>query len=272
MTKKKLNEEKLEELGIGTGQDQFYLNLPYLALMDPDLWKKRNPWGFDIKTLLPDFYDQMKKQGGLKFKILGKALLSSTQLHHQKIIWLMHREEKEKLMEEIEKKQRESKDLPNLKVPIRRFSEEISKEELMDQLIKVLLDDKKKTERRLKKKQKDREKKDREKKRERKRVPLMEAMTPKDFDYEVDADRMNVKERNEQVYAKVIELLKNAEDGEIPFELLLRSLTEMASDPRILMARILLSVLFLVADGLLYAEQEVETKKIFIMFTPNIKE
>ncbi|MHA1378221.1 MAG: hypothetical protein ACTSRG_07550 [Candidatus Helarchaeota archaeon] len=272
MPKKKSDEDKLAKLGVGTGQDQFYLNLPYLALIDTDLWKKRNPWGFDIKTLLPDFYDQMKKQGGLKFKILGKALLSSTQLHHQKIIWLMHREEKEKEKEEIEKKKRESKDLPSLKVPIRRFSEEISKEELMDQLIKVLLDDKKRTERRLKKKKKEREKKDREQKRRRKRVPLMEAMSPKDFDYEVDADRMNVKERNEQVYAKAIELLKNAEDNEIPFEALLRALTEMASDPRILMARILLSVLFLVSDGLLYAEQEVETNKIYIMFPIKTKE
>ncbi|MHA1299355.1 MAG: hypothetical protein ACTSO9_07975 [Candidatus Helarchaeota archaeon] len=268
MPKRKSNEEKLAELGVGSGQDQFYLNLPYLALIDTDLWKKRNPWAFDIKTLLPDFYDQMKKQGGLKFKILGKALLSSTQLHHQKIIWLMHKEEREKEKQEIEKKKRESKDLPSLKVPIRRFSEEISKEELMDQLIKVLLADKKRTQNRLQKKKKDREKKDREIKRRRKRVPLMETMTPKDFDYEVDADRMNVKERNEQVYAKAIELLKDAQDGEIAFETLLRALTEMAVDPRILMARVLLSVLFLVSDGLLYAEQEVETKKIFIMF-PN---
>ena len=274
MPRKKKTEKKLAEMGISTDHDYFYLNVPYLALVDPDLWKKRNPWGFDIKTLLPDFYEQMKKQfKTVKFKILGKALLSATQLHHAKIIWLMYKEEKEKEKEEIDKKKRESKDLPSLKVPIRRFSEEISKDELMDQLISVLLQDKKRTERRLKKRKKEREKKDREKVRKRKRVPLTETMSTKDFDYEVDADRMNVKERNEQVYVKAMELLKDAEDGEIRFEVLLKALTEMASDPRILMARILLSVLFLVADGLLYAEQEVETKRIFIMppKTPSAK-
>ena len=57
-----------------------------------------------------------------------------------------------------------------------------------------------------------------------------------------------------------------AEEDEIRFEKLLRALTEMATDPRILMARVLLSVLFLISDGLLYAEQDVDTKQIFIMF------
>ncbi|NVM03593.1 MAG: hypothetical protein HWN67_14785 [Candidatus Helarchaeota archaeon] len=266
MPKKKSDDDELIELGIGVGQDKFYLNLPYLALIDTDLWKRRNPWSFDIKTLLPDFFEQMK--GNLKFKILGKALLSATQLHHAKILWLIQREVKEKEKQEIEKKKRESKELPSLKVPIRRFSEEISKEELMDQLIKVLLDDKKRTERRLKRKKKDKEKQLRQQKR-RRRVPLIEAMGPKDFDYEIDADRMNVKERNEQVYSMAIKLLKEATEAgedEIRFETLLRALTEMATDPRILMARILLSVLFLISDGLLYAEQDVDTKQIFIMF------
>jgi len=94
-------------------------------------------------------------------------------------------------------------------------------------------------------------------------------MSTKDFDYEVDADRMNVKEKNEQVYSMAIKLLKEAQENgkhEIRFETLLKSLTEMAKDPRILMARILLSILFLIADGLLYAEQDVDTKQIFIMF------
>lgn len=265
---KKTDKDKLLDLGIGVGQDQFYLNLPYLALIDPDLWKGKNPWGFDIKTLLPDFYERM--QGNLKFKILGKALLSATQLHYEKIIWLIARELKEKEKQEIDKKKKESKDLPPLKVPIRRYSEEISKEELMDQLIKVLLNDKKRTEKRLKQKEKTKEKQIRENTRKR-RIPLMEAMGPKDFDYEVDADRMNVKEKNEQVYNMAIKLLKESEEEEIRFENLLRALADMANDPRILMARVLLAVLFLIADGLLYAEQDVETKQIFIMLPEKAK-
>jgi hypothetical protein len=39
--------------------DKFYLNLPYLALIDKDIWKNKNPWSFDISKILPEFYTKM---------------------------------------------------------------------------------------------------------------------------------------------------------------------------------------------------------------------
>ena len=262
---KKSKIKALEELGVGAGQEHFYLNLPYLALIDVDIWKNKNPWNFNISDVLPDFFDKMKEPsfiGSTYFKILGKACLTAAQLHRKKVLWLFDSERKEAERRELEKKQRETKDLPTLKTPIRRHSEELSKEELMDNLIDALLKDKRRAERARKKREKD----DSETKKKRaKRVPLAEVMTVEEFGYEIDKDRMNLQERNKEVLDTALRLIEASEEKEIRFELLLKELAGMSNDPRILMARVLLSILFLIADGYIYAEQEVETKRIWIM-------
>ncbi|NHI90902.1 MAG: hypothetical protein EAX96_00280 [Candidatus Lokiarchaeota archaeon] len=262
---KKSQTKALEELGVGAGQDQFYLNLPYLALIDIDIWRNKNPWNFNITDVLPDFFEKMRAPdfiGSQYFKILGKACLTAAQLHRKKVLWMFESERREAEKRELEKKKRETKDLPTLKTPVRRHSEELSKEELMDQLIEALLRDKKRAERDKKKREKD---DSQVIKKRSKRVPLAEVMTVEEFGYEIDKDRMNLQERNKQVLDTALKLIEASEDKEIRFELLLHELAGFSSDPRILMARILLSILFLIADGYIYAEQEVETKRIWIM-------
>ena len=259
---KKSKEAQLAELGVGSGQDKFYLNLPYLALLDVDIWKNKNPWNFNITEVLPQFFDKMKSDiGSQYFKILGKALLTASQLHRKKVLWMFESERKEAEKRELEKKKRETKDYPALKAPIRRHSEELSKEELMDQLIGALLKDKKRVERLKKKK----EKGETPIKKRAKRIPLTEVMSVEEFGYEIDKDRMNLQERNKEVLDTAEKLIGASEDKEIRFELLLKELAGMSKDPRILLARVLLSVLFLIADGFLYAEQEIESKRIWIM-------
>ncbi len=259
---KKSKEDQLAELGFGSGQDKFYLNLPYLALLDVDIWKNKNPWNFNITEVLPDFFEKMKTDiGSQYFKILGKALLTASQLHRKKVLWMFESERREAERRELEKKKRETKDYPALKAPIRRHSEELSKEELMDQLIGALLKDKKRAQR-IKKEQ---EKGEPTIKKRAKRVPLTDVMSVEEFGYEIDKDRMNLQERNKEVMDTAIRLIEASEEKEIRFELLLKELAGFAKDPKILLARVLLSVLFLIADGYLYAEQEIETKRIWIM-------
>ncbi|MHA1799398.1 MAG: hypothetical protein ACTSVY_13210 [Candidatus Helarchaeota archaeon] len=262
---KKSKKKALQELGVGASQDQFYLNLPYLALIDVDIWKNKNPWNFNISEVLPDFFEKMRAPdfiGSQYFKILGKACLTAAQLHRKKVFWMFESEKKEAEKRELEKKKRETKDLPTLKTPIRRHGEELSKEDLMEQLISALLKDKKRAERQKRKK----EKGDMQiRKKRAKRVPLSDVMTVEEFGYEIDKDRMNLQERNQEVLDTALRLIEESEDKEIRFETLLKELAGLSKDPRILMARVLLSILFLIADGFLYAEQEIETKRIWIM-------
>jgi chromatin segregation and condensation protein Rec8/ScpA/Scc1 (kleisin family) len=97
------------------------------------------------------------------------------------------------------------------------------------------------------------------------RVRLTDVMKAEDFDYEIDKDRMDAQKRNKQVLETALKLIQNSENGEIRFEKLLSELSGLSGDPRILIARILLSILFLMMDGLLNAEQEVDTKRIWIL-------
>jgi len=270
---KKIKSQAIEELGLSSDSEKFYLKPPYLVLIDADLLKRtKNPWRIDLKTLLPDFFDRMMETeiGSRYFRIMGKALQTSAQIYKAKVWHLFESEKKEKERRELERKKRESKELPSLQVPVRHVSETMSKGELMDELIEVLLAEKKRTERRLKRQQKEKEKKLRKTQRKR-RVPLVDVMTKEDFAYEVDSERMNVQERNRQVYEVALKLIKESEENEIRFEELLKAMSKLIKDVRVQVARVLLAVLFLIADGMLYAEQEVETKRIWIMEKPPVE-
>jgi chromatin segregation and condensation protein Rec8/ScpA/Scc1 (kleisin family) len=246
--------------------DKFYLNLPYLALIDKDIWKNKNPWSFDISKILPEFYTKMNQEidelGGLYFKLLGKALLTASELHKKKIEWLFKTEKEEEEKRKIERKKLETKDFPALKTPIRRHTEHFDKEDLMYELVDVLIKERKRMERYIKKRNKEKSKRA---KRGSARVRLTDVMKAEDFDYEIDKDRMDAQKRNKQVLETALKLIQNSENGEIRFEKLLSELSGLSGDPRILIARILLSILFLMMDGLLNAEQEVDTKRIWIL-------
>ncbi|MFX1294935.1 MAG: hypothetical protein ACFFD2_08810 [Promethearchaeota archaeon] len=238
--------------------EEFYFNMPYFALIDKDVWKGKNPWNYDIGKLLPDFFYKMKDN--LKFKILGLALQTATQIHYAKILYLISSEEKFKEHLDIERKRHESAALGRLGLPLRRFGEEADSDELFDELVTVLLDEKRKLERKI-----EREKRQSEKEPRKRRVPLSKAFNIEDF-YEVDADRMNIQEKNKLVFDVIKQLCGEASDGEITFRSLLINLKGIASDPRIQTARVLLAILFLVADGVIQAEQDIDTKEIFIQF------
>ncbi|MHA1650677.1 MAG: hypothetical protein ACTSYB_10830 [Candidatus Helarchaeota archaeon] len=239
-----------------TDDEEFYLKMPYLALIDKDIWKGKNPWNYDIGKLLPEFFDKMKEN--LKFKILGLALQTAAQIHYAKILYLIQSEEKFKEHLEIERKRHESAALGRLGLPLRRFGEEADVDDLFNELVDVLLEEKRRLKRKI-----EREKKLKEKRPRKRRVPLSESFDIDDF-YEVDADRMNIQEKNEMVKEAIKRLCHQAPNGEITFNDLLKDLTHMASDPRIQTARVLLSVLFLIADGFIFAEQDVDTHQIFI--------
>ncbi len=239
-------------------EDEFYFQLPYLALIDKDIWKGKNPWSYDVGKLLPEFFDKMK--ANLKFKILGLALQTATQIHYAKILYLIQSEEKFKEQLEIEKKRHERAAMGRLGIPLRRFGEEADTEELFNELVHLLLEEKTKIERKI-----EREKKLQETGPRKRRVPLTEAFDIDDF-YEVDADRMNVQEKNQLVEDAINRLCTQSPDHEITFEALLKELVGFASDPRIQTARVLLSVLFLITDSVVEADQDIDTHQIFIRY------
>jgi len=241
--------------------EEFYFRHPYNALIDADIWKNKNPWHYDIAKILPDFFEKMR--ANLKFKILGLALQSAAKLHYAKILYLIHSEEKFREHLEIEKKRHENAELGRLGLPLRRLGEEADADDLFDELVSVLLYEKRRLERKI-----DSEKKRQEGVTRRRRVPLAQAMDMDDF-YEVDADRMNIQEKNEMVLNTIKKLCAAAPapEHEISFGALMQGLSGMASDARIQTARVLLSVLFLIADRVVDAEQDLDTHEIFIRIT-----
>jgi hypothetical protein len=94
-------------------------------------------------------------------------------------------------------------------------------------------------------------------------VPLAEAIDMDSF-YEVDADRMNIQEKNDLVFQTIERLCAQAPNGEISFVALIKELAGIAADPRIQTARVLLSLLFLISDRFVEADQDIDTKEIFI--------
>ncbi|NVM53951.1 MAG: hypothetical protein HWN66_09650 [Candidatus Helarchaeota archaeon] len=241
----------------GEADKEFYFKHPYNALIDPDIWRNKNPWNYNIGKLLPDFFEKMRDN--LKFKILGLALQSAARLHYAKILYLIHSEETFKERLEIENKRYESKQLGKLGLPLRRLGEEADADMLFDELVNVLLNEKRQLEKKI----------ERDKKRQegggsrRRRVPLAQAMDMDDF-YEVDADRMNIQEKNEMVFQAIRRMCEEAPDHEITFGGLMGGLRGIASDIRIQTARVLLAILFLIADGIIDADQDIDTHQIFL--------
>ncbi|MHA1265064.1 MAG: hypothetical protein ACTSRS_07480 [Candidatus Helarchaeota archaeon] len=242
----------------GHEEEEFYLKHPYNALIDTDIWRGKNPWQYDLSKLLPKFFEKMK--ANLKFKLLGLALYSAAKLHVAKILYLIHSEEKFKEHLEIEKKRHESAELGKLGLPLRRLGEEADADDLFDELVNLLLEEKKRLERKI-----ERKKKKEEGGARKRRVPLSQAFDMEDF-YEIDADRMNIQEKNEMVLNAIKKLCAAAPPPahEITFGQLMHELRGIASDLRIQTARVLLSVLFLIADRIIDAEQDIETHEIFI--------
>jgi len=238
------------------GLIEFYLKMPYLALVDPEVWKGKDPWSYDVGKLLQDFFEKMKDN--LKFKILGLALQTAAQIHYAKILQLIQSETRFVEQLDIEKKRHETAALGRLGLPLRRFGEEADSAELFDELVSVLLNEKRRLERKIAQ-----DKKHKESAPRKRRVPLAEAIDMDNF-YEVDADRMNIQEKNDLVFQTIERLCKQTANGEISFGSLLRELAGFAADPRIQTARVLLSLLFLISDQLIIAEQEIESKEIFI--------
>jgi len=236
---------------------EFYFKMPYLALIDTAVWKGKDPWSYDVGKLLQEFFEKMKDN--LKFKILGLALQTAAQIHYAKILQLIQSEVRFVEQLDIEKKRHESAALGRLGLPLRRIGEEADSAELFDELVSVLLNEKRKLERKIAQ-----EKKRKEGAPPRKRrVPLTEAFDIDNF-YEVDADRMNIQEKNDLVLQTIERLCAQAPNGEISFAGLIKELAGMAADPRIQTARVLLSLLFLISDRSIEADQDIDTKEIFI--------
>lgn len=239
-------------------EEEFYFKMPYLALIDIEVWKGKNPWSYNVGQLLQEFYEKMKTN--LKFKILGLALQTAAQIHYAKILQLIQSEEKFKEHLDIEIKRHETAALGRLGLPLRRLGEEADSEELFDELVFVLLDEKRRLERKKKLEEQHKEGVHRSR-----RVPLTEAIDMDHF-YEVDADRMNIQEKNDLVLQTIKRLCSQAPKGEISFVNLLKELGGFAADPRIQTARVLLSLLFLIADknAGIDADQDIESKQIYI--------
>lgn len=239
-----------------SSEEEFYFKMPYLALVDIEVWKGKNPWSYNVGQLLQEFYEKMKNN--LKFKILGLALQTAAQIHYAKILHLIQSEEKFKEHLDIELKRHETAALGRLGLPLRRLGEEADSDELFDELVFVLLDEKRRLERK-----KALELKHPEGIHRSRRVPLTEAIDMEHF-YEVDADRMNIQEKNDLVLQTIKRLCAQSPNKEISFGSLIKDLAGMAADPRIQTARVLLSLLFLIADRAIEADQDVDTKQIYI--------
>ena len=74
--KSEVDEEDEDFIRLFSHQDQFFLEEPYIYLINPDLFPEKVKYvkEFKLKEILPDFYSKLLKQG-LDFRILGQGWL-----------------------------------------------------------------------------------------------------------------------------------------------------------------------------------------------------
>lgn len=247
---------------------QFFLDEPYIYLINPDLFPERVAYIRDFKMteILPDFHRKLQKQG-LDFRILGQAIYSASRIHKKKVSLAIQYEKKQEEKLAIRAKRREFQ----FKIPLHFYAtrdilalaESADPESFYAELLLGLQeeDEKKKLEK-IKAEQKKRKG---DFKRQRRKLELADFES---FDYELDLDRVAIEDIVNNTLAIIEEIALKDKNNEAEFSKVVRRMEGLGGSEekrRLTRARVLISCLYLFRDELITAEQELNPPyEIFI--------
>lgn len=255
------DEETDEYIRLFSHREQFFLEEPYVYLINPDLFpeKVRYIKEFQLKEILPDFHGKLLEQG-LDFRILGQAIYSAARIHKKKVSLALQYEKKQEEKISIRTKRRAFQ----FKIPLAHYitreilslAESANPEEFYAELLLALQeeDEKKKIEKLKEERKKQQGTADATRKRRKLEVADFEG-----FDYELDLDRVAI----EDIVNNTFDIIKNLADKdknkEAEFSKVVNSMGALeGSDEqkRLTRARVLISLLYLFRDERITAEQE----------------
>ncbi|MHA1975662.1 MAG: hypothetical protein ACW98F_08915 [Candidatus Hodarchaeales archaeon] len=242
-------------------REQFFLEEPYVYLINPDLFPERVSYvkEFKLKEILPDFHMKLLKQG-LDFRILGQAIYSAARIHKKKVSLAIQYEKKQEEKISIRTKRRAFQ----FKIPLPYYitrellslAESANPDEFYAELLLGLQeeDEKLKIE-----KIKEEKRKQLGTGEERKKRRKLEVSDFESFDYELDLDRVAIEDIVNRTFEVIEGLAKQDKNDEAEFTKVVRGMeTKEGSEEqkRLTRARVLISLLYLFRDESITAEQE----------------
>ena len=258
-------------------QSKFYLESPYLHLLNPNSLRREVLMTFPFVQVINEFYEKMQESLEFDFKIMGLFLKSTARIHRRRVSNAL-RLEKNKDTEYTKKKEREEVEYEEhlgkyiMKQVEPDFSE-VDSEIFYGQLM-VHLKSKNKPKVEVKNEFDTQEEiveetESKEKKPRRKRKILIKE--PVAFDaIIIDLERVEVDLLVNQILSVIRKLDKqNLGKGEVEFEDVIQIWTVENDYERLKLdkVRALISLLYLIKEGFVEAWQELETNKISISLT-----
>ncbi|MFX0015735.1 MAG: hypothetical protein ACFFB2_01330 [Promethearchaeota archaeon] len=252
---------------------QFFLEEPYIYLINPDLFPERVAYirDFRMKEILPDFHQKLQKQG-LDFRILGQAIYAASRIHKKKVSLAIQYEKKQEEKLAIRAKRREFQ----FKIPLHFYvtrdllalAESANPEAFYAELLLGLQeeDEKKKIEK-IKEEQLLLKGKG-ETRRHRRKLELADFER---FDYELDLDRVAIEDIVNNTFEVIKEIAQKDKNKEAEFTKVVNQMergSKSDEQRRLIRARVLISCLYLFRDELITAEQELNPPyEIYIQVT-----
>ncbi len=241
---------------------QFFLEEPYLYLINPDLFPERVDYirDFNMKEILPDFHKKLLKQG-LDFRILGQAIYSAARIHKKKVSMAIQYEKKKEEKLAIRAKRREF----HFKIPLHFYvtrdilalAESADPEAFYAELLLGLSEAEEKEKLEKLKAEQRMLKGTGESKRRRRKLELADFES---FDYDLDLDRVAIEEIVENTLEVIKKIAGKDKNKEAEFSKVVRNMEGKIGTEeqrRLTRARVLISCLYLFRDELITAEQEI---------------
>jgi hypothetical protein len=271
------DEETDEYIRLFSHREQFFLEEPYVYLINPDLFpeKVRYIKEFKLKEILPDFYGKLLQQG-LDFRILGQAIYSAARIHKKKVSLALQYEKKQEEKIAIRTKRRAFQ----FKIPLTYYitrellslAESANPEEFYAELLLALQEEEEK--KKLDKVKEERIKQQGTSETVRKRRKL-ELADFEGFDYELDLDRVAIEDIVNNTLDVIRNLAEKDKNKEAEFSKVVNSMGANAGSDehkRLTRARVLISLLYLFRDEKITAEQELHPPyEIYIQVIKNKK-
>ena len=254
-------EEEEDYIRLFSHSGQFFLEEPYIFLINPDLFPDRVSYirDFKMKEILPDFHSKLLEQG-LDFRILGQAIYSASRILKKKVSLAIQYEKKQEEKIAI----RATRRAFQFKIPLHYYitreilalAESANPDSFYAELLLGLQeeDEKKKLEKIKEEKRIQREKGGTTRRRRRLELADFES-----FDYELDLDRVAIEEIVNNTLEVIKNIAKSDKNKEAEFSKVVKKMEEKGvsdEQKRLSRARVLISCLYLFRDELITAEQE----------------
>ena len=264
-----------------SGSKKFFLTPPYIYLVNPDMISNRNIHKFPLVKVLKEFQTKMDELSEVDYKIMGLCIQTTARIHRMRVAKAVSLSKEQERDYEIRKKKEEFIFDKPLKQYMRRseleFSSDTGSDAFYEQLLISLRSEGKRRERKRKKAAlldisdsiEDIEDVTIRKGRISKRIRVDD---PTAFEAVViDFDRIEIDSLiNDVLYA--IRAYSKEENGKelILFDDVINFRVKGSKNTdkwRLEQVRILISLLYLIKEGLIEAWQDIETKMISIILT-----